>query len=123
MPVYEYLCSKCSKKFTISLSYQEYDNAKPACSFCGSDQVQRKIGRIRVAHGDDSRMDQYADTPLNAMESDPQGMARMMRKMSQESGEPMPAEFNEVVGRLEKGEKPADIEKSMPNLGSTPGDV
>ena len=40
-----------------------------------------------------------------------------MRKMSQEMGEEMPGEFNEVVGRLEHGESPEQIEQSMPDLG------
>ncbi len=50
-------------------------------------------------------------------ESDPKSMARMMRKMSSEFGEEIPPEFDEVVNRLEAGESPDDIEKSMPELG------
>jgi Flp pilus assembly protein TadB len=44
-------------------------------------------------------------------------MARMLRKMSDEMGEEMPPEFDEVVDRLEAGEDPESIEKSMPELG------
>ena len=44
-------------------------------------------------------------------------MARMMRKMGQELGEEMPPEFDEVVDRLEAGESPDEIEKTMPDLG------
>ena len=54
-------------------------------------------------------------------ESDPKSMARMMRKMSSELGEEIPPEFNEVVDRLESGESPDDIEKSMPDLGTEGG--
>ena len=54
-------------------------------------------------------------------ESDPRSMARMMRKMSSEIGEEIPPEFDEVVDRLEAGESPDDIEKSMPELGSEGG--
>jgi hypothetical protein len=49
-------------------------------------------------------------------------MGRFMRKMAEESGEELPPEFNEVVGRLEKGESPEDIEKSMPELADMGGD-
>ncbi len=54
-------------------------------------------------------------------ESDPKSMARMMRKMSSELGEEMPPEFDEVIDRLDSGESPEDIEKSMPDLGADGG--
>jgi hypothetical protein len=57
------------------------------------------------------------------MGNNPQDMGRMMRQMSQEVGEPMPDEFNEVVGRLERGESPDSIEKSMPDLGKAMEDA
>jgi hypothetical protein len=41
--------------------------------------------------------------------------------MSQETGEDMGPEFDEVVGRLEAGEDPEEIEKSMPDLGGDAG--
>lgn len=37
--------------------------------------------------------------------------------MGSEMGEDMPAEFDDVVDRLEAGEKPEDIEKDIPDLG------
>ena len=42
----------------------------------------------------------------------------MMKQMSSELGEDMGPEFKEVVGRLESGESPDQIEQSMPDLGS-----
>jgi hypothetical protein len=54
---------------------------------------------------------------LAELENDPQSMGRMMRKMGKEMGEDIPPEFNEVVDRLEKGQRPEDIEKDMPDLG------
>ena len=43
------------------------------------------------------------------------------RKMGREMGEEMPAEFNEVVDRLEKGQSPEDIEKDLPELSQMDG--
>ena len=54
-------------------------------------------------------------------ESDPRSMAKMMRKMGNEMGEEMPPEFDEAVDRLESGESPDEIEKSMPDLGMSDG--
>lgn len=54
---------------------------------------------------------------FEGMENDPQAMGRMMRKMGREMGEDLPAEFDEVVGRLESGQSPEEIEKEVPDLG------
>ncbi len=118
MPVYEYKCLTCGKRFSKFLSYQEYDTAVVTCAHCNSVDVRRRINKIRIARSDDNRLDQFPDTDISAMEDDPQSMGRMMRKMSNEMGEKMPEEFNEVVSRLEKGESPETIEKSMPDLGA-----
>ena len=54
-------------------------------------------------------------------ENDPKSMARWMRKMSAESGEEMPEEFDEVMGRLESGQSPEEIEEAMPDLADGMG--
>ena len=55
---------------------------------------------------------------MSGLESeDPRALASLMRKMSNEMGEPLDAEMNEVIGRLESGENPEAIEASMPELG------
>ena len=47
---------------------------------------------------------------------DPRAMARWMRKMSEETGESMGPEFDEVLQRLERGEDPEKIEEEMGDL-------
>ncbi len=41
---------------------------------------------------------------------DPQALAHFMRRMSDETGEPIDPEMSEVIGRLEAGEKLDSIE-------------
>jgi hypothetical protein len=48
---------------------------------------------------------------------DPRAMARMMRQMGEETGEDLGPEFDEVMGRLEKGQSPEDIERELPDMG------
>jgi hypothetical protein len=55
-------------------------------------------------------------------ENDPRSLGRMMRRMADETGEDLGPEFGEVVSRLEKGEDPEAIEKSMPELAEMGGD-
>ena len=64
-------------------------------------------------------MDALADPPRSAdwTKTTRRSMAKFMRKMSGEMGEEMGPEFDEMVGRLESGESPEEIEKSMPEMG------
>ena len=122
MPVYQYRCLNCRKRFELFMSYNEYGSQPVRCPNCSSDQVQRRIGRIRVAKSEESRMESLADpTSLEGLEDDPRSLGRMMRKMGKEMGEELGPEFDEVVGRLEAGQDPEEIEKALPDLGGEEG--
>jgi putative FmdB family regulatory protein len=126
MPVYDYVCRDCATRFEIFMTYAEYGSRKVTCPGCRSVNVRRRVSRVRMAKSEGSRMDSlggdFSDpSALAGLENDPQSMGRMMRKMGQEMGEQLPPEFNEVVGRLEKGESPEEIEKTMPDLGGEAG--
>lgn len=117
MPIYRYRCLNCKKRFEVLLSYKEYGEKAVACPYCSSEDVQRRIERIRVAKSEDSRLDALTDpSGLEGLEDDPRALGRMMRKMSNEMGEDVGPEFNEVVDRLEAGQSPEDIEKAIPDL-------
>lgn len=118
MPSYDYRCDDCSKRSIIYQTYEEYGESPVECPHCGSKNLQRIIGRIRIAKSEDARLDDLSDpSGWDLDENDPKSMAKMMRKMGNELGEDMPAEFDEVVDRLEAGEDPENIEKDMPDLG------
>ena len=118
MPSYDYRCDDCSKRSIIYQTYEEYGESPVECPHCGSKNLQRIIGRIRIAKSEDARLDDLSDpSGWDFDENDPTSMAKMMRKMGNELGEDMPAEFDEVVDRLEAGEDPENIEKDMPDLG------
>jgi hypothetical protein len=89
------------------------------CPKCGSDQVKRRIERIRIAKSGESSLENLMDDPssLEGLEDDTKAMGRLMRQMQSELGEDIGPEFDEVVSRLEKGEDPEQIEKDMPDLG------
>lgn len=122
MPVYDYICLNCKKRFDVFMSYREYGQRPVVCTHCGSSNVRRRLPRVRVAKSEESRLESMADdfgdpSALAGLEDDPQALGRLMRKMGRELGEEMPPEFDEVVDRLEKGESPEDIEKAIPDLG------
>jgi DNA-directed RNA polymerase subunit RPC12/RpoP len=124
VPFYSYRCRECGRKVTLHYAdYTAYDKAEPACAHCGSANVVEIIGRVAVAKSEDSRLDDLADPSMlgGLDEEDPKSIGRWMRKMSGEMGEDLGPEFDEVVGRLEAGEDPESIEKSMPDLGADTG--
>ena len=119
MPIYEYRCQSCQNRVGIRLSYAEYGKKKVVCPVCGGKNLKRLVGRVRLAKSEDQRLDDLSDPSAfgDMDENDPKSMARAMKKMGQAMGEDLPPEFNEITDRLEAGEDPEAIEKSMPELG------
>ena len=124
MPVYEYICGSCGRRARLFMTYAEYDRADPACPHCGHADLRRRVSRVAVARSEASRLDSLMDdSALGGLnEDDPRAMGRFLRQMSQEMGEDMGGEFDEVAGRLESGESPESIEASMPEMRSGLGD-
>ena len=119
MPTYDFICNKCEKRFEVFMTFNEYGKKAVVCTYCQSDNVRRRMTKVRIAKSDDSRMESAADdfSGMDGIEDDPKALARMMRKMGGEMGEDLPTEFNEVVDRLEAGQSPEEIESVLPDLG------
>lgn len=119
MPIYEYYCYDCRKQVNIFYrSFTEVESTTPECPTCASGRLHRLVSRVAVLKSEERRMESLDDpTLMSGLESeDPRAMAHLMRKMSDEMGEPLDAEMNEVLGRLEAGESPDSIEQSIPDL-------
>lgn len=119
MPIHEYYCHDCKKRVSVFWrTFSEAEEGKPICPRCGGENLTRLMSRVRLVRSEDSRLEDLAD-PSNLPdfdENDPKSLGKWMRKMSNEMGEDLGPEFDEVVGRLESGEDPEEIEKSMPDL-------
>lgn len=123
MPTYDFHCLDCKRRFDLFISFKDYGKKEIHCPFCHSLDVQRRIGKVRVSRSVDSRLDDLSDPDaLEGLEEDPQSMGKMLRKMKSQVGEDAGPEFDEVVGRLESGETPDQIESEMPALGNGSGD-
>jgi putative FmdB family regulatory protein len=123
MPIYEYRCHDCRRR--VSVFFRSFSDVEdePTCPRCGGQHLTRMISRVSLVRSEESRLDDLADPSMldGLDEDDPKSIARWMRKMSAETGEDMPAEFDEVVDRLESGQSPEEIEESMPDLGENLG--
>jgi putative FmdB family regulatory protein len=120
MPTYDFVCNNCNQRFDVFLTFAEYGKKTVTCTHCKSKNVRRRMTKVRIAKSEESRMDSMADdfSGFDGLEDDTKAMGRMMRKMGKEMGEDLPPEFDEVVGRLEAGQSPEEVEKVLPDLGS-----
>jgi putative FmdB family regulatory protein len=124
MPIYEYHCPDCGRRVSLLWrSFADMESREAVCPRCGGKNLRRLISRVAFLRSDEARMDAMADpSALGGLdENDPKSLARWMRKMSQDTGEELGPEFDEVVGRLEAGEDPESIEQSLPDLGDAGG--
>jgi putative FmdB family regulatory protein len=121
MPIYEYNCLDCRKRVSVFFrTFGEASDEAARCPRCNGANLRRLVSRVAVLRSEENRLDNMADESfMSGLENeDPRALASFMRKMSDEMGEPMDAEMSEVVDRLEKGESPEAIEKSMPELAA-----
>ncbi len=40
MPTYEFLCTKCQKEFTVTMTIRERSEKAPTCPGCGSSDLE-----------------------------------------------------------------------------------
>ena len=129
MPIHEYRCGDCKKKVSVFFrSFSVVNHADARCPICQGQNLKRLISKVRVIRGsaassgdggEGGGLDESMFDDVN--ENDPRSLGRMMRRMADETGEDLGPEFGEVINRLEKGEDPEAIEKSMPELGDMAG--
>ena len=119
MPIYEYFCFDCRKRVSVLFrTMAEAGAGASACPECAGTRLQRLMSRLRVLRSEENRIESMAEDAslLSGLEQeDPRALAQFMRKMSDETGEPLDEEMTEVVDRLESGESPESIESSMPD--------
>jgi|SRR3990172_11137017 len=88
MPIYEYRCRQCGKRFSV-LTLRVSEVVQPRCEKCGSRAADRLMSRFAMPKSDEARMEALADpSQLGGLdENDPQSVSRWMRKMGKEMGE------------------------------------
>ncbi|MGQ9502776.1 MAG: FmdB family zinc ribbon protein [Anaerolineae bacterium] len=119
MPIYEYRCHQCRRRVSIWWrTFSEAEQGTARCPRCGSENLSRMVSRVRLVRSEESRLDDLSDPSQfgDLDENDPRSLGRWMRRMSQEVGEELGPEFDEVVDRLEAGQSPEEIEKALPEL-------
>ncbi len=109
MPIYEFRCGRCRRRtsvFTRSIGGE----IEAVCSHCGSNDMSRLISRVAVVRSEDDAFSSLDESSLaDVDENDPRSMAPWVRSMSRQMGEPLDAEAEADLERMEAGEMPDDL--------------
>ena len=105
MPIYEFRCRKCGKRFSV-LTLRVSEKAKPVCDRCGSKSADRLLSRFAMPKSEEARLENLGD-PSNLSgidENDPKSVARWMRKVGREMGDEVAGDdFNEMMDQIDGG--------------------
>lgn len=97
MPIYEFVCGECGRKFRKLVGVIA-QNTPPACPRCQSTTLNRQISRFARVRSEDDTLNSLADEmELHGDSDDPQTMRRMMRDMSAAMGEDMSDDFEQTL--------------------------
>jgi hypothetical protein len=139
MPIYEYYCPENHTIYQFYAKTLAQGQLVPRCPDNPAYQMRKVVSPFAVTRG--GKKDDSAETPaapgsdkggdsaedarleaaMTAMErefssideNDPRAMARMMRRMSELTGEKIDGEMEEVVRKLEEGADPDSLEEQL----------
>lgn len=143
MPIYEYYCPENHTIYQFYAKTLAQGKTTPKCPHNSAFRMQKIVSAFAVTSGGrsddppttpagadaggDPAEDARMDAAMGAMEkefanideNDPRAMARMMRRMSELTGEKIDGEMEEVVRKLEEGADPDALEERLG--GEQPG--
>lgn len=105
MPIYEYRCRKCRKRFSV-LTLRVSEQPDVRCSHCGGRSADRLMSRFAMPKSEAARLDAMSDPSSlgNLDADDPKSVSRWMRKMGSEMGDELGGEgLDEMIDEIEGG--------------------
>ena len=132
MPIYEFFSPQTNKIYSFFARSLAQGRHTPRCPDNPKAKMERLVSRFAVTgqarekteapggmEAPDPRMEQVMAEMEREMSSmsdenpDPRQIGRMMRRMTEATGQKMPDTMNEMIRRLEKGENPEKLEEEF----------
>ena len=129
MPIYEFFCPNNRRIYSFFARSLRLADKVPRCPDNPKWKMKKMLSLFAVTgraqepgesggEGDDAGMDAAMDVMEREFSSiadsdnpDPKTVARMMRRMGELTGGKMPAQMEEMILRMEKGEDPDKLEE------------
>ncbi|MCS6774947.1 MAG: zinc ribbon domain-containing protein [Chloroherpetonaceae bacterium] len=97
MPIYEYTCGACQRRFQKLVGVVA-SSTPLQCPHCASTEVHRRISRFARVRSEDDALDALAEDLEAAGDTDdPRAMRRLMREIGKEMGEDLDDEFEQML--------------------------
>ena len=96
MPLFDYRCTDCRKKFTLLVGVVAEQQAE-GCPACGSANVIKLVSRFARLRSEDDFIDDLADPSKIGDLEDPKELHSWMKRMGKEMGEDLGEDFDELL--------------------------
>ena len=103
MPLYEYICDQCNRKFSWLVGVVA-DPTPPTCDRCGAQKAVRKeVSRFARLRSEEEALDSLTDPDSIGDLDDPATMRKWTKEMGRELGEDLGDEFDEYLDGASDG--------------------
>jgi len=130
MPIYEFFSPDTNTVYSFFARSLSQGKAIPRCPDKPGAKMERMISRFAVTgrasekkneapDSSDPRMERVMaemEREMSSMDEsnpDPRALGRMMRKMTEATGQQMPKDMEQMIRRLESGEDPEKLEEEF----------
>lgn len=96
MPLFDYRCLDCRKRFTLLIGVVAEQQAEK-CPHCGSGNVGRLISRFARLRSEDDIIESVADSSKAGDLEDPKQLHSWMKRMGKEMGDDLGGDFDELI--------------------------
>jgi putative FmdB family regulatory protein len=114
MPLFEYSCRACGKRFTFLRGVVSGGSEEARCPRCNSQDLQKLMSRFARGRSDDERMDAVAEKMETRNLDDASSLRQFAREMgseiSAESGVDMRDEMEAMIEAEARGESLDDFD-------------
>lgn len=104
MPIYDYRCGACRKRFAVF--FRSFSEIGPVrCQHCDSDDIAKLAPRVALLAGEDTRLDRLSDPSAlgDVDENDLASVARWAKRLGREMGDDLGDEFDDAMDELAAG--------------------